>query len=498
MIRAIVTIGVLQFLSMLLMLAKTKILAVTLGPAAVGTMSVIDKLTALVAQTLSLSLPLAALRFLPAALRESPEAMDLLYRRMRNVLLVLIVPAAALCMAISIGAPEWWGAELVPYQRVLMLAFAGLPVVGLVPFLTNAYAGGMTHARAMTFSIAHSAVLVAAAVTAAVGFGFGGFYGLYATLGTVLVVIAARRVTAAGSGVPSAPRISAGFRLPVAIWRFAGALLALAFAAPYAALFVQYTSLRLYGAEASGILQSAVGISFSVRTLLGTAHAVLLTPHVNREAEPRARMTWANEFQRNTALLFVVVLPPLLLFSDIALRVLYSGQFVGAAAFVALFVAAEVVTLLSGTYQSLIVAGDRMTFHVIQNLLAQALLVGVAAIALPRLGLAGAGIAALAAPLFLYGTTLVFLRRQYGVRVSSEAAMMAVLTFAVLLACGAVGSTFYGLSGTVLGTKAALCVAVWIAAYMVMPVADRSRLREGLIRLRRAVAARMAGRGTAA
>ena len=136
-------------------------------------------------------------------------------------------------------------------------------------------------------------------------------------------------------------------------------------------------------------------------------------------------MAWANEFQRVTALLFVVALPPLLLFADIALRVLYSSRFLGASSFVGLFVAAEVVTLLSGTYQSLIIAGDRMLFHVIQNLAAQALLVATVATAMPRVGLAGAGLATLAAPLFLYATTLIFLRRAYDVRVSRDAAWMA-------------------------------------------------------------------------
>src|SRR6185295_10896034 len=110
-----------------------------------------------------------------------------------------------------------------------------------------------------------------------------------------------------------------------------------------------------------------------------------------------------------TALLFVLVLPPLLLFADLALRALYSSQFVSASSFVALFIAAEVLTLLSGTYQALIIAADRMVFHVLQNLAAQALLVATVTIALPRLGLAGAGLAALTAPVFLYATTVIFL-----------------------------------------------------------------------------------------
>ncbi|MGH7592325.1 MAG: hypothetical protein ACRELE_00495 [Gemmatimonadales bacterium] len=495
MIRAVLTIGALQFLTMVLMLARTKILAVTLGPSAVGTMSVIDKLTAMVAQTISLSLPFAALRFLPSALRESPESMDLLYRRMRGVILTLVIPATVICITISIGAPARWGVALLPHQRVVTLAFAGLPVIALAPFLTSAFAGGMGHARSMRFSIAHAGVMLLAAVAAGIGLGLSGYYGVYAVLGVALMVVGARRVMLGARAGRRALSPVDVFRLPAVVWRFSGALIALTFAAPYAALFVQYTTLRLYGAAASGILQSAIGVSLSVRALLGTAHAVFLTPHVNRQADTADRMAWANGFQRTTVLLFVIVLPPLLLFADVALRLLYSGRFVGASSFVALFVAAEVVTLLSGTYQALIIAGDRMLFHVVQNLAAQALLAGIAAIALPRIGLAGAGLATLAAPLFLFGTTLTFLRRRFAVRVSREAAMMALLTATLLLACGTIGSRYPGLSPGRLGAKLAFCGGVWLASYLVMPAEDRARLRYGAARVKQEVMARTAQHG---
>ena len=282
MIRALVTIGTLQFLSMLLLLARTKILAVMLGPEAVGTIAVIDKLTAVVVGTLSLSLPFAALRFLPAALRESPQAMDVLYRRMRNVLVATIVPATLICITVALAAPSTWGRELAAHQRVLLLAFAGMPVIALVPFLTNAYAGGMEHNRAMRFTIAHASVLVVAALAAGLGFGLAGFYGVYAVLGAVLVVVAARSLVRLHRADRAAIPLKQAFRLPGVIWRFSAALLTLSFASPYAALFVQYTALTLYGAVGSGILQSAIGISLAVRVLLGTAHGVFLTPHVNR------------------------------------------------------------------------------------------------------------------------------------------------------------------------------------------------------------------------
>ena len=479
MIRALVGIGLLQFVSMLLLLVRTKILATTVGVQGVGTISNVDSLAAVIAQTLSLSLPFAALRYLPAAIRESPAEADLLYRRMRCVLLALLVPATLIAVVVAWTSPQLFGHALVPYRRTIMLAFAGLPVVGLVPFLTNAYAGAVGHGSSMRLTVAHAAVMVVAAVAAAAGLGVDGFYTVYAVLGCVLVIAAAMRL--AVPGVAKSERLPLGgiaaLRLTPSMWRFSLWLLPLTFLAPYAGWFVKYSALKLYGVGSAGILQGAIGISLSVRALLGTAHAVFLTPNVNRQGDMESRMRWANEFQRTTGLLFAISLPPLLLFSDIALRLLYAPAFLAGSAFVALFVAAEIIAMLSGTYQVLIVAVDRMLFHVMQNLVAQALLVLTAAVALPRIGLAGAGLAALAPPVFLFVTTLIFLHRQFDVRISASAARSSAFSLSILIVAGGIGSRYPGFAPSVLGVKAAVCILLWVTAAAVIPPEDRARLQ---------------------
>jgi O-antigen/teichoic acid export membrane protein len=481
--RALLGIGVLQFVSMLLLISRTKILAITVGVDGVGTIANVDALTAVIAQTLSLSMPFAALRFLPEALRDSPAQMDLLYRRMRLLLAGLLLPATLVCIALAVSAPHVFGSALVPYRRTLLLAFAGLPVVGLMPFLINASAAAVGHLQAMRLTIAHAGVLVLSAVAAAAGGGVDAFYAIYAGLGTVLVIGAARRIVA--PGLADADRVPLtvrdAVRLPPAMWRFAAWLLPLTFLAPYAIWFVKYSTLRLYGVDAAGILQGAIGISLSVRALLGAAQAVFLTPNVNRQGDASARMAWANEFQRTYGLLFAVVLPPLLLFSDVALRVLYAPAFLAGSVFVALFVAAEVLSLISSTYQSLIIAGNSMRFHVLQNLGAQALLAATAAVALPRLGLAGAGVAALAAPVFMLGSTLWFLHRTHHVRVSVGVVRSSAVAIAILIIAGGIGSRYPGLALGLLAAKAAACVALWLTALALLSAADRARLRSAVV-----------------
>ncbi len=261
----------------------------------------------------------------------------MLYRRMRNVAAALIVAASFVCVGITAVAPQVWGAALVSYRGALILAFAALPVIGLVPFLTNAFAAVDGHGSSMRLTVANSAVFVFAAAAAA-AFGVAGFYGTYALLGTALVVAAIAKLHDPAAPGPGAPAPSPR-RFKLAARRLAVRALAVSRSPslrPTRAFFVQYSTLRLYGAGTAGILVGAIGIGLSVRTLLGASHAIFLTPNVNRQADSAERMAWANEYQRHIIVIFIATLPPILLFSDVELAVLYSPRFIAAAPFVGL------------------------------------------------------------------------------------------------------------------------------------------------------------------
>ena len=440
MLRALVTIGAVQVITMLVLLVRTKTLAVMLGPEYVGVMAVIDKLLAVIAQTASLSLPFAAARFLPERWSTGPTEFRELFTRMRNVLLALILAATVGTLLITAFHPALWGEALLPYRDVLTIAILGLPVIGLIPFLQNAIAGRMQQNRSMMVGFLHAVVLALAVF----GIGWGGligFYAAYALLGTILVVFVTRLATEGTHGAErrdtSQPRYVAG--LPAPIWRFSGALLILTFVAPYAALFVHYRLLSEHGAETAGWMQAAIGISLAVRAVLGSAHAVFLTPNVNRGGSPEERMEWADRFQTTLCLLAGLSVPPLLLFPGIAVHVLYSSAFSPGATFVMLFVLAEVVGLLSGTYQSLVVALDRMPVHVANNLVAQLLVMVAAYELVGPFGILGAGLAVLAAPIFMYVATMTFLHRSHGLRMPRNVVARSAWLLLSLVVTGLMG-----------------------------------------------------------
>jgi len=439
-LNVLVTIGAVQVLAMGVLLARTKLLAVLLGPELVGVLAVVDKLVAVFVQAASLSLPFAAIRFLPSFWEAGRAEFIRRLRAMSSTLVALSVVATVACVALTALLPGLWGSELEPHQFVLVLAFLTMPVQALVPFIQNGLAATFTPHRSMLFYAAHAVVFTVTAGIGAAWAGLSGIYGLYAVAGTVLVATALKRLNTPEGAVSAGP-LGGAFRLPREIWRFGLALVALTFLAPYAALYVHYRVLSQLGAEAAGWMQAAMGLSLAVRAVLGAAHPIFLTPNVNRGGTPAERMAWAVAYQETLCLLIGLLLPPLLLFPDLAVQVLYSAEFLPGARIVFLFVLMEIVGLLAGTYQAIVLALDRIAFHVAQNVAAQLLMIAVGWATIPRLGIAGAALAALSSAVFLYAATTIFLARRVGLRPPARTTMLAAYLTIGLTLAGFVGRT---------------------------------------------------------
>ena len=112
MLKPLLTISGLQVATMIVLLLRTKVLAVLLGPDAVGLMAVIDKLVAVIVQTASLSLPFAALRFLPGLSSTDPPAFYRLLWRMTFAIALL----AGLAQPPTLPAPD--AARIAEFYRL--------------------------------------------------------------------------------------------------------------------------------------------------------------------------------------------------------------------------------------------------------------------------------------------------------------------------------------------------------------------------------------------
>lgn len=479
MLRALIVIGTLQVLTMVVLLGRTKALALLLGPELVGVMAVIDRLIALFAQTSSLSLPFAAVRFLPDLWRTDAAEALRLFRQMRSWLLLFSVVAGGVGVTASLASPGLLGKELLPYLPTVGVAFLTLPSLMLLPFAQNATAARFDYRHAMLVALGHAGVLALTSVVGVFFWGLTGLYAVYALGGLALVSGVLQRASRPPAATEPNSRENQRFplALPRAVWRFASALLPLTFIGPYAALFISYRVLSHLGAEGTGWMQAAVGISLAVRGALGAAHPVFLTPNVNRGGTPRDRMNWANDFQKPLCFLLGLALPPLLLFPHVAVGLLYSKAFLPGASFVVVFVVAEMVGLLAGTYQILVVSFDRLGFHVVQNASAQLLAIAVAALTIERFGILGAGVALLSAQVFLYLSTDAFLRRAYNLQPPPRSVALTLYILAAFAASGWAGLALPALEWYAVLIKVVVYVALLGGLSLFFTTGDRERTR---------------------
>jgi len=482
-LSAFVTIGVLQIVVMLLQLVRTKVLAVLLGAEAIGIMGVIDKLLAVIAQTVSLSFPFAAARFLPAFWTTDRAAFRSVFRGMRFVLTVTVGCTTVGAMALALVAPATWGHELIPFQSTLLLALCTLPAVAAVPFLQNVFAGRLDQNGAMVMAVANGAVLTLAALVGAWWHGLSGFYGIYAVLGFVVTIAAIRF---AERGTPSSDdRFSQSWKsIPPAVWRFGAIIFLLAFLAPYAALFAHYRVLSEHGPLVAGWMQAAIGVSLIVRVALGAAHGAFLVPNVSRGGQPEERIAWAHHFQWALCVICGLSVPMLVLFPDLVIRLLYSPELAPGAKYAAVFVAAEFIGLVAATNQMVIVALDHVVYYVVQNLAAQLLLVLVAAVTIAPLGVFGAGVAGICAQLLLYGTTTVFLKRRYGAHTPTRTIATSLFVLTAIVVAGVVGVRWSELTTSVIGSKVALYVATVAGLWLLLSSSQRAELADAVKRVR--------------
>lgn len=480
MIKILLSIGGLQLATMLVLLVRTKFLAIVLGPEGVGLMAVIDKVLAVLVQTISLSLPYAALRFLPELWNFDRSDCYRTFRAMSITLGGLAVVGGSFGVLMTLTVPALWGAQLAAYPMLLIAAFLTVPAQVFAPFIQNTFAGTMRHRASMLFGLAHAFIQVAAGLIGVLVAGLTGLYLTYAAAAAALLAPALVRVARPMRPTESSYTSWRSLLLPARVLRFSFALFGLTMLAPLAALYAHYAVLSNGGAAQAGWMQAAVGIALAVRGILGSAHATYLTPHLNKGGDLPERMQWAVRFQNTWCVIAGLLVPPLLLTIPLAVTVLYAPSFLPATQFVFLFVIAEVVGMLAGTYQGMIVAADHLRFYVMQNVASQLIYVGVAWITIPRWGIAGAATGAIASSSFLLVATSSFLALKMRLPHPWRTTALSLYLLTSLVVTGWIGTQGAALSAHSLATMF-IVYGVLVAGLAAFALSD---IRQVLSRLR--------------
>ncbi|MEP6506688.1 MAG: polysaccharide biosynthesis C-terminal domain-containing protein [Gemmatimonadales bacterium] len=431
------TLGGIQILIIGAGLARTKVLALLLGPEGIGITGVIDQIVAFAAHAGSLSIPFAALRFLSRSRDISTERFLSLYKSFRRTLLV------ASCVAASAGIAfilfRRGTDELAPFRMAAILAMLSAPAMAILALERNVLA---VIEKPRVASATTLVAVIALVASTYAGLKLGGFAGLYAGnlfVNIAVVVVVARYVRISLPENVPGPQAAASLsimRSEPGLIRFCTLVHFLALGSPAAYAVSRLIVLDSGGSAAAGMMAAAFGIGVAVRTVLGQASALYLTPLANQSTPKAERVAAVARYARALVVLFLVATLPLALFPSFWIRILYSLRFVPAAATLSGFLIGEGLLLMAGVYQALLIGLDDLNAYLASSLVASGVVIGLSFALIPSHGIIGAAWALIGGNGILLVLTLMRLRVAHSVtRLGVQAAPLAV-AIAILVAAG--------------------------------------------------------------
>ena len=473
--RAIVILGAFQAGVMLANVVRVKIVAVELGPAGLGLLTLIEQIVVLAALACTLSLPFAAVKFLSFAHSQGRLSFVRAYVAFRRALTVLSVLGFGAALLIAAASPGIFGPELVANRQVLLVALVGIPLLNLLTLLVRALAASGRSRAAAGVTLAQAVALAVGAGTGVVlqgslGYFVGGAAGMLAVLLAATLYLRGRERTSDYGGHL---HTLSELRGHPGILRFALVHSVIMLTTPFAFLVARYAVLADAGLQQVGLLAAAFGISQSMTMLLTPANALFLTPALNRGDVPSGKLERALHFRRSMLLAIGAALIPLLLFPHVAVNLLFAPEFAPVAAYVYIFLLGEALGLLSGVHQALLIGLDDFSVNVAYIVAGQVLLVGLVIVLVPAIGIPGVGIALIADNALVLGLTTWRLRRRHAM------AMLRGLLPFVPVAAGlaAVGALVPSLPGDalVLVAKSAVLVAFVVMGIVLARVTAAAR-----------------------
>jgi PST family polysaccharide transporter len=478
-LQAIVALGSIQALTMLAGLARTKVLAVLLGPAGVGVASVIDQVVSLVAQLGSLSIPFVGLKFLARARDGSIDETRRIYDALVILLVVASVAAAAIGTGIATIRPSFFGDGLAPYRSAMIVALIGVPPFAIAPLLRNAMAALERHRESAVAAFIGAVLTVGGA---AIGVRASGLVGLYVANALVLVVMLVgmqwylSRSLGLGISTDFSTRSAVrALRSQPGLLTFAASMYVLALTSPLAYLFARTMLLSTHGAIEAGLVAAAYGIGVSIRLVLNQANGLYLTPLVNRNSPKEERGTAVAEYLRILIVLVVLSTLIIVLFPAQWLRLLYTAGFLDAIPLVTVFVLAEAVLLIAGVYQALLIGFDDISGFLASTVAGQLITIGLVRWLVASDGGMGVGVAFLVGNSVILVASATRLLRAHGARQVFRPLLPLVIA---LIATGAAGWWVPRSGGPAVAWKAAAYIAACgVAFFFLRPDERRWLLR---------------------
>jgi len=456
LLETIVAIGFLQTLSILANAARAKVIAVMLGPEGVGVVGIVDQVVLVVMNLTTLSLPLSAVTILSRSYGQGVAAFKHSYVTFLTVLSVLTLVGTASALSLVAVRSSLLGESLLLYQPLLILGLLSVPALACSTFGASVFAAAQQARQAtVVAAISATALLLAAAA----GIPLAGLEGLY------------WMSLAAGALVAGAVfyHLHRQFRLPFfdrtvslagEIARhpdlvfFCASYFLVSVAYPLAWLIARHSILANFGGAEAGRLQAVIGLMMGFGMVLRPVNSRLLMPIVNGPWDAARKFRDTVGIQRKLTVALALLAMPLVLFPQWVLAVLYSTAFAAAGPYVHLFIGAEVILILGGTYQALVLGMNDTRAWALEYFVGYGSL-GMLSWSLGRdHGILGVAASAITASLLIFGLALWRLRSRHGFVLPRSLLGLMTGVLAVIFGAGAACARYDD------GSTAALLVKV--------------------------------------
>lgn len=445
MLKVILGIGAIQAVAVVIQFARSKFVAVTLGPEGVGVVGTIDQIVQFAAFATAFSLPLASVKFLSKAHSESPQAFRQTYAGFLKIILALAVAGTISTMALVLWRPEMLGAEVEKYSVYLLVALVGLPSLVLGGFFTNVFAAAQNYRASAALAVVSNAALAAAVIAGILAAGVFGLFvgGAAASVALTCGIFFWLRkkydlpLFSAGDG---GANVLAELRRSPDVLSFAAMLYLGSVSYSLSALAARYSVLTNFGEAETGLLQGALVLSVAVGMILNPANGLYLTPVMNRGIPAAEKILHAAEFQRKLIFILCLVSLPVVMFPELMLTLMFSSKFVAVGNLVFLFVVAMFIKQLAGVHQALMIGTDDLKVYTLITVAGE---IGFALLAwflVPIYGIRGAAFGSIVSSLAIFLATLLRLRLKQGYVVRRGSNRLLGYGLAVLIVAGLICS----------------------------------------------------------
>lgn len=480
MARLLASIGVLQLLVMLVGLARSKALSVLLGPAGFGIVSTVDSTVLTLVGLGALSLPFTALKFMARSHSEGSEPFERTYAAFLRVLGGLALLTTVVGIVLVIWTPGIFGRDLAGMQLPMVIAILGVPALMLNIFFVHTIAAAERAATSALLNLVTATALAAGALIGVLTHGVVGLYVASVTAGVAVMVgtLFFLRRRFGLHATHAAGNVLAELKRSPEIVSFSALIYLATSSAALAMLGARYFVIASAGAFVAGLLQALLSLALTVGAVMNPIVGLVLTPLVNRRAEPSAKIAATNRFAVQLLALLLLAALPVVLFPRLALTLLFSSAFAVGAGGLWLFVLWQCLYQLVNIYVQLLIGLDDVAVACGTIVGAQASAAMMFAPLISGYGLTGVALALVIAMLLQILAVAVRLRVKFGAGIAPRILLCGGYSVSVIAAAGlafrARGATEFTPSG--LGLRAAVALAAAACLWLLLADDERQQL----------------------